>query len=396
MSEHLAAAAQALNAPEVLVQRSAEARAKATGSSIDDVLAAWAGGRTAAAAPVAAAVPATPAVPEPQAIEPEVTPQPSADVPGPGAAPAEVPAVATGVVVLVEETPVETVEAAPLRDRIRRSSRVGAVVGLAMGLLVVLFASQWLVPRATSVEIGGTTGAAIDVVGGWLVVGLGLISAAAGAVVAGASRMVTGWFGGGLQLANRPSGTMVVGAMGGLVTGAALGSVLLASGTPNDLAEGVTTVPLMGSVLWTLAGWTAGGWLIGVLVQAFAVPRGVESGEAEESSGVKDRLATAYGLPAVAAVAILLLVLPVAYVFISYPEWAPLTGVFVAASILGFAGLSASRPGMRITGGEFLAAAAGVAVVVIVIVAVLAIQGGGGHGEEGHGEGEAVAAVVAV
>ena len=395
MSEHLAAAAQALNAPEVLVQRSAEARAKATGSSVDDVLAAWAGGRTAAPAPVAA-VPAAPAVPEPQAVEPEVAPPATADAPGPGAAPAETPAVATGVVVLVEEAPAETVEAAPLRDRIRRSSRIGAVVGLAMGLLAVLFVSQWLVPRSTSVEIGGTTGVAIDVVGGWLVVGSGLLSAAVGAVVAGASRMITGWFGGGLQLANRPAGTMVVGALGGLVMGAALGGVLLASGTPNDLAEGVTTIPLMGSVLWTLAGWTAGGWLIGVLVQAFAVPRGVESGEAEESSGVKVRLATAYGLPAVAAMAILLLVLPVAYVFISYPEWAPLTGVFVAASILGFAGLSASRPGMKITGGEFLAAAAGVAVVVIVIVAVLAIQGGSGHGEEGHGEGEAAAAVLAV
>ena len=39
MSDQLAAAAAALNAPEVLVQRSAEARAKATGGSVDDILA---------------------------------------------------------------------------------------------------------------------------------------------------------------------------------------------------------------------------------------------------------------------------------------------------------------------------------------------------------------------
>ncbi len=57
----LQAAAAALNAPEALVQRSAEARAKATGASIDDILAAWAGGAPApAAAPASAAAPAAP------------------------------------------------------------------------------------------------------------------------------------------------------------------------------------------------------------------------------------------------------------------------------------------------------------------------------------------------
>jgi mono/diheme cytochrome c family protein len=40
----LAAAAAALGVPEAIVRRSAEARAKATGASVDEVLAAWAGG----------------------------------------------------------------------------------------------------------------------------------------------------------------------------------------------------------------------------------------------------------------------------------------------------------------------------------------------------------------
>ncbi|MGQ0848977.1 MAG: c-type cytochrome [Actinomycetota bacterium] len=52
MSDLLAAAAAALGVPETLVQRSAEARAKASGASVDQVLAAWAGG---APAPVAQA-----------------------------------------------------------------------------------------------------------------------------------------------------------------------------------------------------------------------------------------------------------------------------------------------------------------------------------------------------
>ncbi len=42
----LAAAAAALGIPELLVQRSAEARAAETGASVDDILAAWAGGES--------------------------------------------------------------------------------------------------------------------------------------------------------------------------------------------------------------------------------------------------------------------------------------------------------------------------------------------------------------
>ncbi|MEX2250896.1 MAG: hypothetical protein WD895_02355, partial [Acidimicrobiia bacterium] len=44
MSDLLAAAAAALGTPESLVRRSAEARASASGMTVDEVLAAWAGG----------------------------------------------------------------------------------------------------------------------------------------------------------------------------------------------------------------------------------------------------------------------------------------------------------------------------------------------------------------
>ncbi len=47
--DQLAAAAAALNAPEAIVKRSAEARAKADGIPVEQVLAAWAGGESTAA-----------------------------------------------------------------------------------------------------------------------------------------------------------------------------------------------------------------------------------------------------------------------------------------------------------------------------------------------------------
>ena len=78
MSEFLSAAAQALNAPEVLVQRSAEARSKATGTPVEAILEAWAGG-----ASVATPAPQPAAAPEPQpaptAAAPEPQPEPQAE-----------------------------------------------------------------------------------------------------------------------------------------------------------------------------------------------------------------------------------------------------------------------------------------------------------------------------
>ena len=84
MSENLARAAEVLGAPEILVQRSAEARAAADGVPVEEVLAAWAGGggspSSSASAPAAA--------PEPSPA-PASAPEPS---PGPAAAPEPSPA----------------------------------------------------------------------------------------------------------------------------------------------------------------------------------------------------------------------------------------------------------------------------------------------------------------
>ena len=49
MSELLAKVAEILGAPETLVQRSAEARAEASGNTVDEVLQSWAGGEAIAA-----------------------------------------------------------------------------------------------------------------------------------------------------------------------------------------------------------------------------------------------------------------------------------------------------------------------------------------------------------
>ena len=89
MSDQLAAAAQAMGVPESIIERSARARATATGQSYEDVIAAWAGGETIAAAPPPSEPATTDSAPEPDTAPSEPTaPTPAAPA-EPTAAPAE-------------------------------------------------------------------------------------------------------------------------------------------------------------------------------------------------------------------------------------------------------------------------------------------------------------------
>ena len=80
----LSAAAEALGIPESIVQRSAAARAAETGMTVDEVLAAWAGGGSVAGSPPAAADDEAPAPTEAEAASEEETPAPQTpEVPPP-------------------------------------------------------------------------------------------------------------------------------------------------------------------------------------------------------------------------------------------------------------------------------------------------------------------------
>ena len=102
MSENLARAAEVLGAPEILVQRSAEARADADGVPVEEVLAAWAGGG---------------ASPSPSASAPAAAPEPSpvpAAAPAPSPVPAATPEPSPAPTAAPEPSPVPTAAPAPV------------------------------------------------------------------------------------------------------------------------------------------------------------------------------------------------------------------------------------------------------------------------------------------
>ena len=141
-SQIVATLAEQWGASEALIQRSADARAAALGSTADAVLTSWSGGAppaTAAPAPVPETVP-EPAVPEPAAPEPtapEPTPEPVESAEGPAAPeePASVPPEPTPVELPREPDPVPA----------------GSLGGLSLGalvLFVVMFVAVVIAPSS--------------------------------------------------------------------------------------------------------------------------------------------------------------------------------------------------------------------------------------------------------
>ena len=127
MSELSAAAATALGIPEAIVQRSAAARAEETGMTVDEVLAAWAGGGD--IPPPAATAPA-----EPEAAEESTAP---ADEP---AEPAPAPSAPTPVIE-VPSAPVVAAPTVPGKPPVlvgEADNPIAVLVG-AVGLFVALF-----------------------------------------------------------------------------------------------------------------------------------------------------------------------------------------------------------------------------------------------------------------
>ena len=400
MSELLAQAAAALNAPEAIVKRSAEARARAGGLSTDDVLAAWAGGAPIAPAPSATtSAEATPVAAT--AAEPTTGLASSAAVAAPAEAPqvSAVPAVEASSVAIAEPLVVEMAEVAepvPLGERIKTAGKIGAWTGSLLGVLGALLASPWLL---TAASLGGSEGdfsPSVLVTRSRFVLATSLLSVVFGLIVATLSRTLTGWLRPGAALIGRNGLTWFVGAGTGLVAGLAAGSVLASAfGVPVEGSEGVVELAVLSALVVLLLGGALLGWITAALVQVVGVPASLTESETDEVDAVRFRLGSAIGIPLAGLMALFVLVVPFAFVLIRTDHMASggaaAIAVLVAASILGIAGLSASRPGMKIRRAEFVVALGGIGIVILIMVAVFLARSEGGHSEESSPPAEAAA-----
>jgi hypothetical protein len=393
VSELLTAAADALNVPETLVQRSAAARATANGTSVDDVLSAWAGGAPAAGA----APPPAPAAeePTPTADEPTTEPAPSeAPEPEPAAQPEVVPAAAA---VVVEPEPQVALEPVPLRRRVRTAMRVGAWTGAGLGLIGFVVASNWW---ATTSTVTGEESfiPVIQVDSNGVIIGAALISVVFGAVIASLSRAAASWANPGMQLSNSPSSTAWIGALIGILLGVVAGAVLTSLGTPVEGAEGVVQLPALATIGVMAIGGAILGALTATVTQAIGVPVAVPEGSGEEIESVRRRLGSAFGIPLTGLLLLVLLVLPFAWVLIESNHLAEggaaIVGILVAAGILGFASLAGTKPNIKLSFGEVMVAVIGIGTILVFILAVMFARSPDEESEEPAAEPEAAITLV--
>lgn len=376
-------AGAAMGIPPELVQRSAAARAAADGTSVDDILAAWAGDAPppAPSAPAETETEPTETPSQPAETETEVEAEPAAaavaviDEPSPPPAPE----------VTVEPEPEETLEPVPLGLRVKTAVRVGAWTGAALGIVGFLIATAFWAPNATTLpESGpvvqvGTTG---------VVIAMTLVSVVFGAIVAGISRAAAAWTNPAMQLSNSKAGTVWLGAGIGIVLGVVAGVMLTGFGAP---VEGADPPMVQLPVLATLFVMVIGGALLGAVTalvpQMLGVPVAVGDEDVDEVETVKRRLGNALSIPLAGLLLMILLVLPFGFTLIESNHLAPGVGgavvaIITAGGILGFAALAGSRPEMRISMGDLMVAVVGIGVVLVIIISVLFATQGDEHDEE--------------
>ncbi len=372
MSDLLEAAAAALGTPAELVRRSAAARAEETGSSIDDVLTAWAGG-----APVAApaSAPASEAPAEAAAAEPQAA----------AIAVEEAPLIEIPVVVEpeYEAEPVEPLKPAALGARVKTAVRIGSWTGAALGIAGFLIATSFWASD-TALDPDGGPVVAVGTQG--LLVGSILVSIFFGSIVAGLSRAGTAWSNPSMQLASSPTSTVWLGGALGLVMGVVGGALLLGLGTPIEAVEGMTQVPILPTLFVLVAGGAALGAATSAVPQLLGTPVAVDELDADEVTTVRKRLGDAMSIPLAGLVILLLLVLPFAYTLIESNHMtsggASVVAIITASGILAFAALSGNKPDVKISFGELMIALAGIGTVLMIIVAVLFYTGADDHGAD--------------
>jgi len=378
--------------PPDLVQRSAAARAAADGTSVDDILAAWAGD-----APPPA--PSAPPEAEPSADEAEEAPAAAAEAEPAAAAVTvvEEPAIATPAIAELEPEPEVELKPVAISTRIKTAVRIGAWTGAALGVVGFLAATAFWAPNTTVLPEASPV---VEVNPTGIIIGIALVSVVFGAIVAGMSRAATAWTNPAMQLSGSKATTVWLGAVVGLVLGVAAGATLNGLGAPVEGSEpAMVQLPVLATLFVMIIGGAVLGALTALVPQLIGVPVAVDESDTDEVETVKKRLGSAMSIPVAGLVLLLLLVLPFAYALIQSNHLAPGVGgaivaIVAAGGILGFSALAGNQPEMRISLGDVVWALVGIGVVLIIVISVLLYTGEDDHEEEPAGEGAAVVLVL--
>jgi hypothetical protein len=354
--------------PQMLVSRSAQARAEANGTDVNTVLSSWSSGTptevvaspvveetVVAAAVVEETVVAAPVVEEVVVASPVV----------------EETVVVTPLVEEVIEPP------ADLFSKIARAVQYGSLFGLVAGFIQAIVISTYLydglvLESETFNLIANyektTYIAALTTLTTFFAV-LNTVNIK--------KLLESNFIGHGIKSTDRESIFQGIGL--GLVFGSISGFFVTSSIgqtiepiLPDDPT--VFLLPVFGSFWRILLLSTVFQALISVLSVVLGVPKGLEEFEEEEAEIIRNRITGSAVIPLSAIMVGGFIAFLISQVFINFHDYAPLFALIISAAILMFAAVMSAGPKIKITKNEVLITVLGIITLTVVIASVAASQ----------------------
>ncbi len=373
MSDLANKVAELLNAPVDLVQRSAEARAQASGNSTEEVLSSWAGGESVAPSEVPVQTqeaPAAESTPQEENFL-QTTSQEEEII-------EDAPEVETEVTTVVTQTIQEDVAPpVPMYEKIFKSLKYGLSFGILSGLVQGLLASSYLydglILEAETQKL----------ISEYNTISFLFIITATTSLFSIINSLNIKKFlesnfeGYGIHTSDRES--IFTGLGLGLIFGSIASFYVINS--VGQTIEGilpddpVINLISVGGAFWRIVILSAVTQsLVSMLSMLLGIPKGLEEFEMSETKKIRERVVGSILIPVVSIIVGGIIAFAIAQVFLNFHEYAPLFALIISSAILIFASVMSSAPKIKITRTEVLIASAGVLVLIIIIASIAASQ----------------------
>lgn len=358
--------------PQLLLSRSIQARAEASGTNPNEVLNSWLGGE-----PIqnsVSEVNENVTVPE-VIIENETTMLEDSiaeELPS-----AEEEAIESEVVkstVLTEEKIEPPIE---LGKKIQKSLKYGSLFGLIVGFLEAIFISSFLFEGLILEAETQNIISQYNSISFLLVITLGFSIFGMLNSINIKKYFETNFSGYSIHSSDRES--LITGAGLGLIFGAISAFYVI-----NSVGQTIEAIlpedPIVNLIDVRGAFWRI--VILSTIVQAIisslsmilGVPKGLENEEFLEAEKVRKRIIGSILLPLASIIFGGLIAFGISQVFLSFHELAPLFALIISAAILIFASVISSAPKIKVTKTEFIIAFSGILILIIIIGSIAASQ----------------------
>ena len=358
--------------PQLLLSRSIQARAEASGTNPTEVLNSWLGGE-----PILNLV----SVVKENVTVPEIIPEKEnpiiEDSVAEEVATNEEETIESEIVksmVLTEEKVEPPIE---LGEKIQKSLKYGSLFGLIVGFLEAIFISSFLFEGLILEAETQNIISQYNSISFLLVITLGFSIFGMLNSINIKKYFETNFSGYSIHSSDRES--LVTGAGLGLIFGAISAFYII-----NSVGQTIEAIlpedPIVNLIDVRGAFWRV--VILSSMVQAIisslsmilGVPKGLENGEFLEAEKVRKRIIGSVLIPLASIIFGGIIAFGISQVFLNFHELAPLFALIISAAILIFASVISSAPKIKVTKTEFIIAFSGILILIIIIGSIAASQ----------------------